>query len=122
MLQHFHGVIAGLLVVLAAGACVESPYRTSNQQEVKGDGSSVVITHARNEAEARPLADGYCHAQGTAAHFTGMVRYRTRREVLKAASFKCEPDATSQMRDRQSTSPLVKGLDETPRSPPAPTG
>lgn len=122
MLQHFHSVIAGLLVVLAAGACVESPYRASNLQEVKGDGPSVVVTHARNEAEARPLADGYCRAQGTAAYFTGMVRYRTRREVLKAASFKCEPDATPQTRDQKSTTSLVRGLDETPRSPPAPTG
>lgn len=109
MLQHFHSVIAGLLVVLAAGAC-ESPYRTSNLQEVKGDGPSVVITHARNEAEARPLADGYCHAQGAAAHFIGMVRYRTRREVLRVASFKCEPDETSQTRDQQINVARGQGL------------
>ena len=43
----------------------QSPYRTSNLQEVKGDGSSVVITLARNEAEGRPLAEDYCRAQNT---------------------------------------------------------
>ncbi len=89
MLHHSHSVIAGLLVTLAVGACVESPYRTSNLQEVKGDGSSVVITHTRNEAEGRPLAEDYCRAQGTAARFKGIVQYRTRREITKGASFDC---------------------------------
>jgi hypothetical protein len=84
-----HSVIAGLLVAVVVGACAESPYRASNLQEVKGDGMSVVITHARSEAEARPLADDYCRTHGGAAHFKGMVRYRTRREISKVASFEC---------------------------------
>jgi hypothetical protein len=84
-----HSVIAGLLVAVAVGACAESPYRASNLQEVKGDGMSVVITHSRSEAEARPLADDYCRTHGGAAHFKGMVRYRTRREISKVASFEC---------------------------------
>lgn len=89
MLQRSHGAIAGLLAALAVGACAESPYRASNLQEVKGDGMSVVITHARSEAEGRPLAEDYCHTHGGAAHFTGMVQYRTRRETSKVAAFEC---------------------------------
>ena len=92
MLQHRHSGISGLLLVLALGACTESPYRASNLQQAKGDGRSVVVTHARNEAGARPLAENYCRAQGAAAHFTGMVQYRTRREILRAASFECQPN------------------------------
>ena len=84
-----HSVIAGLFVVLAVGACAESPYRASNLQEVKGDGTSVVITHARSEAEGRPLAEDYCRTHGGAAEFKGMVRYRSRRETSKVASFEC---------------------------------
>ena len=78
-----------LLIMVTIGACADSPYRTSNRQEVKGDGLSVVITRARNEAEGRPLAEDYCRAQGGAAHFRGMIRYHTRREVSKVASFDC---------------------------------
>jgi len=84
-----HSVIAGLFVVLTVGACTQSPYRASNLQEVKGDGLSVVITHAASEAEARPLAEDYCRTHGGAAHFTGMVQYRTRRETSKVAAFEC---------------------------------
>jgi hypothetical protein len=82
-------VTAGLLAMLAAGACAESPYRMSNLQEVKADGTSVVITHARNEAEGRPLAEDYCRTHGGAAHFKGMVQYRTKRETSKVAAFEC---------------------------------
>ena len=76
-------------MVLAAGACTESPYRMSNLQEVKADGTSVVITHARSEAEGRPLAEDYCRTHGGAAHFKGMVQYRTKRETSKVAAFEC---------------------------------
>ena len=89
MLQRPPRAIAGLLVMLAAGACAESPYRTSNLQEVKADGTSVVITHARNEAEGRPLAEDYCRTHGGAAQFKGMVQYRSKRETSKVASFEC---------------------------------
>ena len=75
--------------MLAAGACAESPYRTSNLQEVKADGTSVVITHARTEAEGRPLAEDYCRTHGGAARFRGMVQYRTRRDTSKVAAFEC---------------------------------
>jgi hypothetical protein len=94
MLHHSHRVIAGLLIALAVGACAESPYRTSNRQEVKGDGSSVVITHTHNEAEGRPLAEDYCRTQGTPAFFKGMVQYRTKRETSKGASFDCHNPST----------------------------
>jgi hypothetical protein len=94
MLQRSHSVIAGLLVVLAAGACADNPYRASNLQEVKGDGLSVVITHARSEAEARPLAEDYCHMHGADAHFRGMMQYRTRRETSKVAAFECNEHAS----------------------------
>jgi hypothetical protein len=80
-------VIASLFVALAAGAGVESPYRTSNLQEVKGDGMSAVITHARSEAEGRALAEGYCHAHGGAARLMGIVQYRTKRETSKVVAF-----------------------------------
>jgi hypothetical protein len=83
-------LVLATLLTLALAACADSPYRTSNRQEVKGDGMSVMITHARNEAEGRPLADDYCHAQGGAAHFKGIVQYHTRRETSKAASFECQ--------------------------------
>ena len=89
MLHHSHSVIAGLLIALAVGACAESPYRTSNLQEVKADGTSVVITHARNEAEGRPLAEDYCRTHGGTAQFKGMVQYRTKRETSKVAAFEC---------------------------------
>ena len=89
MLQRFPSVIAGLLTALVVGACAESPYRASDLQEVKGDGPSVVITHARSEAEARPLAEDYCRTHGGDAHFTGMMQYRTRRETSKVAAFDC---------------------------------
>jgi hypothetical protein len=89
MLQRSHGVIAGLLMMLAAGACAESPYRTSNLQEVKVDGASVVITHARNEAEGRPLAEDYCRTHGGGTQFKGIVQYRTKRETAKVAAFEC---------------------------------
>ncbi len=89
MLQRSPRVIAALFLTLALAACAENPYRTPDHQEVKGDGMSVVITHARNEAEARPLADHYCRAQGAGARFTGMVQYHTKRETSKGASFDC---------------------------------
>ena len=89
MLQRSHNVIAGLLAALAVGACTESPYRASNLQEVKGDGLSVVITHARSEAEGRPLAEDYCNTHGGAAHFMGMRQYRTRRDTSRVAAFEC---------------------------------
>ena len=89
MLRPSPRVIAGLLVMLAAGACAESPYRTSNLQEVKAEGTSVKITHARSEAEGRPLAEDYCRTHGGAAQFKGMVQYRTKREISKVAAFEC---------------------------------
>jgi hypothetical protein len=89
MPQRSHSIIAGLLVALAVGACTESPYRASNLQEVKGDGLSVVVTHARSEAEARPLAEDYCKTHGGAARYMGMKQYRTRRETSKVAAFEC---------------------------------
>jgi hypothetical protein len=88
-MQRFHSVIAGLLAALTVNACADSPYRASTQQEVKGDGPSVVITHARSEAEARPLAEDYCPTHGGDAHFSGMMQYRTRRETSKVAAFEC---------------------------------
>jgi hypothetical protein len=84
MLQRSHSVMATLLVALAVGACAESPL-----QEVKGDGMSVVITHAGSEAEARPLAEDYCRTHGGDAYFKGMMQYRTRRETSKVAAFEC---------------------------------
>jgi hypothetical protein len=48
-----------------------------------------VITHARSEAEARPLAEDYCPTHGGDAHFSGMMQYRTRRETSKVAAFEC---------------------------------
>ena len=78
--------------MLAISACAEGPYRTSNLQAVKGDGASVVISHARNEAEGRPLAEDYCRTQGRTARFKGVMQYRTRRETSKAASFECLPE------------------------------
>lgn len=89
MLQRSHSVIAGLLVTLAVGACAESPYRASNLQEVKGNGTSVVITHTRSEVEVRPLAEDYCRTHGCDAHFRGMMQYRTRRDTSKVAAFEC---------------------------------
>jgi hypothetical protein len=94
MLQRPHPAIAGLLVMLAVAACAENPYRTSNLQEVKGDGASVVITHARNEADGRRLAEDYCRIHGGGARFKGMMQYRTRREITKGASFECYGEAT----------------------------
>jgi len=78
-----------LLLVLAIGGCTDNPYRLSNRQEAKGEGMSVVVTHARNEAEGRPLADEYCRALGGSAHYKGMMRYRTKRELSNVASFEC---------------------------------
>ncbi len=89
MLQHSYNFVTGLLVALTLGACVENPYRTSNLREAKGDGASVVVTHARNEAEGRPLAEDYCHARGASARFKGVVQYRAKRETMKGASFDC---------------------------------
>jgi hypothetical protein len=83
-----------MIAVLAVGACAESPYRTSNLQETKGDGASVVITHARNEAEGRPLAEDYCRTHGGGARFKGIMQYRTKREITKGASFECYGEAT----------------------------
>jgi len=83
-------LLLSTLLPLALAACVDSPYRTSNRQEVKGDGRSVMITGSHNEAEARPLAEDYCRAHGGAAHFKGIVQYHTRRETLKAAAFDCQ--------------------------------
>jgi hypothetical protein len=83
-----------LLLALLAGACADNPYRTSNRQEVKGEGMSVVITGARTEAEGRPLADDYCRTHGGgAAEFKGMVQYRALRTISKVASFECRPAA-----------------------------
>ena len=87
-------VQAGLLAALVLAACVDNPYRASNPQRVKPDGLSVMITGAKSEAEARPLADDYCHTLGRTAHFKGMMQYRARREASKAASFECLPEAT----------------------------
>lgn len=79
--------------MLAVGACAESQYRASKLQEVKGSGATVVITHTRNEAEARPLAEDYCRTHGGAARFKGMMQYRTKREISKGASFECYGEA-----------------------------
>lgn len=87
MLRHL-----SLLLMLAIGGCTDNPYRLSNRQEVKGEGTSIVVTHARNEAEGRPLADEYCHAHGGIAHFKGMMQYRTKRELSHVASFDCLTD------------------------------
>lgn len=95
MLQRSPGVLTGLLAVLAVAGCGESPYRTSNLQEIKAVGMSVFITHARSEAEARPLADDYCRTQGRTARFKGVMQYRTKREISKGASFECHQEATS---------------------------
>src|SRR5262245_53595362 len=84
---------AAVLVALALGACADNPYRTSNRQEVKGEGTPIVVTNSRTEAEARPLAEEYCRTHGGAAHFKGMVQYRTRRETSKVASFECLTNA-----------------------------
>jgi hypothetical protein len=84
--------VAAVLLVPALGACADNPYRTSNRQEVKGDAMSVVITNARTETDARPLADDYCRVHGGVAQFKGIVQYRTRREVAKVASFECLPE------------------------------
>lgn len=89
MLQHSYNVIAGLLVMLAVGACAKSPNHASKQQEVKADGMSVTITHATSEEEARPLAEDYCRTHGGAASFKGMMQYRTRREITKVVAFEC---------------------------------
>ena len=89
MMQRCHSVIANLLAAVVVGACTDSPHRASNLPEVKTDGLSVVITGVHNEAEARPLAEDYCRSHGGAARFIGMVRYRTRRETSKVASFEC---------------------------------
>jgi hypothetical protein len=80
--------------MLAVVACAGSRYRTSNLQEVKGDGASVVISHARNEAEGRPLAQDYCRTHGGGTRFKGMMQYRTKREITKGASFECYGEAT----------------------------
>lgn len=82
-------LLLATLLALVLAACVDSPYRTSNRQEAKGDGTSVVITGSHNEAEARSLAEDYCRAHGGAAHFKGMVQYHMRRETAKVASFDC---------------------------------
>ena len=94
MLQRSHSVITSLLVALAVGACADGSYRASNLQEVKGDGVSVVITHARSEADARPLAEDYCRTHGGDAHFQGMMQYRTRRDTSKVAAFECYASAS----------------------------
>lgn len=125
MLHHPHRVIAGLFAALAVGACVESPYRTSNYQEVKGDSASVIVTHTHNEAEGRPLAEDYCRAQGAAARFKGIVQYRTKRETTKGASFECYgPPASSggrlddipssQRSEAKWTSSLIDGHEQVP--------
>lgn len=81
---------AAVLAALALGACADNPYRTSNRQEVKGEGNAIVVTNSRTEAEARPLAEEYCRTHGGTAQFKGMVQYRTRRETSKVASFECQ--------------------------------
>ena len=97
MLQRSHSVITSLLVALAVGACAESPYRASNLQEVKGDGMSVVITHARSEAEARPLAERLLpYARRQLPAFQGHDAVPDPAGFLKVAAFECLPEATPQ--------------------------
>lgn len=86
-----------LVLVLAIGGCTDNPYRLPNRQEVKGEGMSLVVTHARDEAEGRPLADEYCRARGGIAHFKGMMQYRTKRELSHVASFDCLTDTAHGM-------------------------
>lgn len=96
MLQGFYGIatrVGLLFAALAVGACADDPQRTSSRKDLKADGMSVMITGARSETEARPLADDYCRANGRTAYFKGMMQYHARRKTSKAASFECRPEA-----------------------------
>ena len=64
-------------------------YRSSNQQRTNGQGLSVSVTNAANEAEAQPFADEYCKAHGRMAHFDRMETSSYRHVASQSALFHC---------------------------------
>ena len=86
--------IVPVVAALALAGCAQdtSPYRTSNINRVIPEGNAVTITHASSEADARPLAEGYCSKLDKAAHFERIVSFRPAhaRTSSNSAVFICE--------------------------------
>ena len=87
-------VIAFGAAALALASCVQdtSPYHASNINRVVPNGNTVTITNIDNEAEARPLAEGYCLKFDKLARFESIGQFRAphARFSSRSAVFICE--------------------------------
>lgn len=60
------------------GACApaDAPVQDAHAHRLEGDGNSVTVIDAGDEAHARPYAEQYCDAIGRSAQFRGMSKHR----------------------------------------------
>jgi hypothetical protein len=87
----------GLALLCCLTACSQAEgnvYRSSNQPRTIGNGLSVTVTNVTSEAEAVPIADQYCKAQGKAALFNKMVMLTYHHVSSNSASFDCATSAS----------------------------
>lgn len=63
------------------GACApaDAPVQDAHGHKIEGDGASVTILDAGDEAHARPYADKYCDALGKSAQFRRLSPHRHNR-------------------------------------------
>jgi len=79
-------------MLLCLGACSpgdENVYRSSNQQRLIGDATSVTVTNVASEAEAQPFAEKYCHAHGKVEHLNRMLMLSYHHVSSNSAVFDC---------------------------------
>ena len=63
------------------GACAPAASPVQDAHKIEGDGDSVTILDAGDEAHARPFADKYCDALGKSAQFRRLSPHRHKRYV-----------------------------------------
>jgi hypothetical protein len=80
------------LALLCLGACshgAENVYRSSNQQRLIGDATTVTVTNVTSEAQAQPFAEQHCHAYGKVARLNRMLVLSYHHVSSNSAAFDC---------------------------------
>ena len=99
-------LVIPVLTALAQAGCAPDShsYRPLDIGRVVSDGNSVTIIHASSEADARPLAEGYCWKFDKAARFERMTLFRAAHARFSSSSavFMCE---TQSGRESTASSP-----------------
>ena len=88
-------LIIPVVIALSQASCAPDThsYGPSDIGRVVSDGNVVTITHASGEADARPLAEGYCAKFDKTARFERMILFRAAHARFSSSSavFICEP-------------------------------